>query len=102
MVLKAKIYKTVIRPSLLYRAETWATKVDYIRKLDRIEIQYLSAVTSHSFLEHRINEYIRREASVRHIKDKIEEARLRWFGHMGKIFLDDLFHSFCTSSFGLV
>ena len=33
-------------------------------------------------MEHRTNEYIRREASVRHIKDKIEEARLRWFGHV--------------------
>jgi hypothetical protein len=82
MVLKAKIYKTVIRPSLLYGAETWAAKVDHIRKLDRMEMRCLRAVTSHSLLEHRTNEYIRREASVRHIKDKIEESRLRWFGHV--------------------
>src|SRR5579863_7896063 len=80
--LKAKIYKTVIRPSLLYGAETWATKVDHIRKLDRMEMRCLRAVTSHSLLEHRTNEVIRREASVRHIKDKIEEARFRWFGHV--------------------
>ena len=56
--LKAKIYKTVVRPSLLYGAETWATKVEHVRKLDRMEMRCLRGLTGHSLLEHKRNEDI--------------------------------------------
>ena len=45
--LKAKIYKTVVIP-LLYGAEIWATKVEHVKKLDRMEMRCLRGLTGHS------------------------------------------------------
>ena len=47
-----------------------------------MEMRCLRGVTGHSPLEHKRNEDIRNEAQVRNIREKIEESRLRWFGHV--------------------
>ena len=38
---KGKVYKTVVRPAMMYRAETWAVKKTQEKKLDVAEMRML-------------------------------------------------------------
>ena len=44
MKLKSKVYKTVVRPVLLYGTETWAAKAEHMRKLATMEMKCLRRV----------------------------------------------------------
>ena len=66
--LKGKVYKTVIRPAMLYGAETWATTK---RQEQRIEVT-----------EMRMQRWmcgVTRKGSLR--EWRITERRLIWYGH---------------------
>ena len=78
--LKLKIYKTVIRPVLMYGSETWALRKREERMLERTEMRMLRWIMGISLRERRRNEDIRQLAEIACISEKIREARLRWFG----------------------
>nr|XP_009772184.1 PREDICTED: uncharacterized protein LOC104222637 [Nicotiana sylvestris] len=59
--LKGKFYRTVVRPAILYGAECWPVKNSHIQKM---------------------------KVGVAPVKDKMQEARLRWFGHVKMRSLD--------------
>ena len=61
MSLKSKgiIYTTCIKPVMLYGSETWATKIEDIRKIQRSEMRMLRWMTGVSSSERRSNEYVR-------------------------------------------
>ena len=42
---KGIIYTTYIRPAILYGSETWPTKIDNIRKIQRSEMRMLRWMT---------------------------------------------------------
>ncbi|KAF7667879.1 hypothetical protein LDENG_00044320 [Lucifuga dentata] len=71
--MKGKVYKTVVRPAMLYGLETVA-----LRKRQEAELE----VAETKMLRFSLNEYIRGTAHVRCFGDKVREARLRWFGHV--------------------
>ncbi|KAF7646447.1 hypothetical protein LDENG_00187620 [Lucifuga dentata] len=71
--MKGKVYKTVVRPAMLYGLETVA-----LRKRQEAELE----VAETKMLRFSLNEYIRGTAHVRSFGDKVREARLRWFGHV--------------------
>ncbi|KAF7651992.1 hypothetical protein LDENG_00102870 [Lucifuga dentata] len=71
--IKGKVYKTVVRPAMLYGLETVA-----LRKRQEAELE----VAETKMLRFSLNEYIRGTAHVRCFGDKVREARLRWFGHV--------------------
>ena len=78
--LKIKIYKTVIRPVLMYGSETWALRKKEQNLLERTEMRMLRWLLGVSLRERIRNEEIRRLAEVACVSEKIREARLRWFG----------------------
>ena len=71
-----------MRPVLLYSAETWATKETCLKLLEKAEMRMLRWVKGISLKDHASSEKIRAELGVTQIRDKVEEARLRWFGHV--------------------
>src|SRR5882757_4475778 len=83
--LKAKIYKTVIRPVLLYSVETMAMKRSEERKLEVTEMRMLRWLTGTSLRERKTNEQIREKVGVVSIADKCREGRLRWLGHIERM-----------------
>ena len=66
MSLKSKgiIYTTCIKPAMLYGSETWATKIEDIRKMQRSEMRMLRWMTGVSFSERKSNEWVRNMLAI--------------------------------------
>ena len=79
---KGKIYKTVVRPAMLYGAETWATKKNQEKRLDVAEMKMLRWTSGVTKLDRIRNERIRGTIKVTEISKKIQERRLQWYGHV--------------------
>lgn len=80
--LKGKVYKTVVRPALLYGLETVAVRQRQEADMEVAEMKMLRFSLGVTRLDRIRNEYIRGTAHVACVSDKVREARLRWFGHV--------------------
>ena len=80
--LKGKVYRTMVRPAIMYGSETWALKKDQERKLDVAEMRMLRWSLGKTRLDKIPNSTIRSQLGVRALSEKIKGARLRWFGHV--------------------
>ena len=81
--IKGKVYKTIVRPAMVYGAETWAVKKAHEKKMEVAEIKMLrwmcAGVTR---LDEIRNEKIRGSTKVGEISKKVQECRMRWYGHV--------------------
>ena len=59
MRVKGKVYKTVVRPAMMYGAETWAVKKTQEKKLDVAEMRMLRWMSGVTNLDRIRNERIR-------------------------------------------
>ena len=80
--LNCKVYKTVVRPALLYGAESLAVGKKDEDLMSRAEMGMLRWILGVSRLEKLRNEEIRRRCGVADIVEKMWDARLRWVGHV--------------------
>ena len=80
--LKGKVYKTVVRPAMLYGAETWATKKVHEARLNVTEMKMLRWMCGVTKLDKIRNERIRGTVKVTEISKKVQERRLQWYGHV--------------------
>ena len=80
--LKEKVYRSMVRPVLLYGAETWVTKETDMKLLEKTEMRKLRWKRDVSLKDHARSEKIRAELGVAQIRDKVKEARLRWLGNV--------------------
>ncbi|XP_063385560.1 uncharacterized protein LOC134673382 [Cydia fagiglandana] len=79
---KGKIYKSAIRPALLYGSECWATCKQQINKMHVTEMRMLRWSGGVTLLDKIRNDFIRGSFKVAPISDKLKENRLRWYGHI--------------------
>ena len=56
---KGIIYTTCIRPAMLYGSETWPTKIEDIRKIQRSEMRMLRWMTGVSLSDRKTNQCVR-------------------------------------------
>ncbi|KAK3569735.1 hypothetical protein QTP86_004057 [Hemibagrus guttatus] len=80
--IKGKVYKTVVRPAMLYGLETVSLRKRQESELEVAELKMLRFSLGVTRLDRIRNEYIRGTAHVGRLGDKVREARLRWFGHV--------------------
>ena len=80
--LKGKVHKTVVRPAMMYGAETWAIMKTQEKKLDVAGMRMLKWMCEVTRRDKIRNKVIRGTSKVREISDKIQESRLRWYGHV--------------------
>ena len=58
------------------------TKETGMKLLEKTEMRMLRWIIGVSLKDHVMSEKIRAELGVAKIRDKVKEARLRWFGHV--------------------
>ena len=66
-----KVYKTVVRPPMMYGAETWAVKKAQKKKLDVVEIWMLRWMSGVTKLDGIRNARIRETTKVRDTSKKV-------------------------------
>ena len=76
------MYKTVVRPVLLYGTECWSVKKPDKQRMSVTEMRMLRWIARISKKEHIKNEEIRGRTKVTSIAEKMMESWLRWFGHV--------------------
>ena len=76
---KGKVYKTVVRPAMMYGADTWAVKKAQEKKLDVSEMRMLRWMSGVTKLDRIGNERIRGTTKVGEISKKVQESRLKWY-----------------------
>ncbi|KAK3545511.1 hypothetical protein QTP70_007769 [Hemibagrus guttatus] len=82
--IKGKVYRTVVRPAMLYGLETVSLRKRQKSELEVAELKMLRFSLGVTMLDRIMNKYIRGTAHVGRLGDKVREARLRWFGHVQK------------------
>ena len=80
--LKGKVHKTVIRPAMLYGAETWATTKGQEKRIELTEMRMLRWMCGVTRKDKIRNEHIRGTTRVAQASKKITERRLIWYGHV--------------------
>ncbi len=80
--IKGKVYKSMIRPVMMYGAEAWTLTRKEEELLERAEMRMLRWILGVSLRDRRRNEDIREVLGVACITDKVREARMRWYGHV--------------------
>ncbi|XP_045492918.1 uncharacterized protein LOC123700390 [Colias croceus] len=79
---KGKVYKTAVRPALMYGSECWAIKKAQEQRVHVNEMKMLRWAAGVTRLDKVRNEYIRGSFKVAPISEKLTEQRLRWYGHV--------------------
>lgn len=79
---KGRLYRRVVRPALMYGAETWAVTKAQERKLEVAEMRMIRWMCGLTRRDRVRNERIRGTVKVGPLGKKIQESRLRWFGHV--------------------
>ena len=77
-MLKAAVYKTIIRPVLMYGRETWALRMAEQNWLERTEMRMLRWMIGIKRIEKVRTEEISGRAGVANIGEEIREPRLGW------------------------
>jgi hypothetical protein len=80
--LKGQIYKTAVRPALLYGAETWNPTQRDSQRIHVTEMRMVRWCQGKTLLDKVPNDTLRANVSVTDVRAKMRQARLRWFGHI--------------------
>ena len=75
--LKDKIYKTIVKPAMIYGSECWAVKKNDTQKLHTTEMRMLRWARGKTKKDHINNEDIWREANVEPMTTFLRKKRLR-------------------------
>ena len=77
-------FETVVRPAMMYGAETWAVKKAQEKKLDVAEMKMLRWMSGVTRLDRIRSERIRGTTKVGEISKKVQESRFKSYGHVLK------------------
>ena len=76
------MYKSVVRPTMLYGMETVAEKERQVGKMKVVELKMVRWALGVTRKDKIRNEYVRGTAKIAKLGDKLRNARLRWHGHV--------------------
>ena len=79
---KGRLYKTMVRPVMLYGMEAVAVTGGQERKMEAAEMKMLRFSLGKTRLDKVKNETIRKTLKVKELRGKLRETRLRWYGHV--------------------
>ena len=76
------MYKSVVRPAMLYGMETVPLTERQVEKLEVAELKMVRWAMGVTRKDKIRNEYVRGTAKIEKLEDKLRNARLRWYGHV--------------------
>ena len=76
------MYKSVLRPTMLYGMETVAVTEKQVEKMKVAELKMVRWALGLTRKNKIRNEYVRGTAKIAKLGDKLRNARLRWYGHV--------------------
>ena len=79
---KGKMYKSVVRPVMLYGMETVAVTERQVRKMEVAELKMVRWAMGVTRKEKIRNEYLKGTTKIAKLGNKLRNARLRWYGHV--------------------
>lgn len=82
---KIIIYKTILKPFLLYVDERWTLTASNKSQVQTAEMKVLRLIKGVTRLNKMKNEDIRRDVDVKIILTLIEEGQLRWYRHVRRM-----------------
>ena len=80
--LTSKLYKTVVRPAMVYGSECWALSKQEEQRLHTTEMKMLRWSQGKTRRDRIKNETIRGNAKVTPINSVQTQKRLSWYGHV--------------------
>jgi hypothetical protein len=80
--LKVLLYKTAIRPTLMYGNEIWPLTQGQEDKISAVEMRMLRHIHSIKWEDHVTNDNIRQRANLEPIAVSMRKRRLQWYGHV--------------------
>ena len=84
--LKLRLFNTIVIPTVLYGAECWVLNVKEQRKLLAFEMYGLRRIMKIRWQDRVTNEEVRQRAGfVETILDRVQDAQLRWLGHVERM-----------------
>ena len=79
---KDKMYKSVVKPALLYGMETMTVTQRQVGKMEGAELKMERWALGVTRKDKIRNKYVRGTAKIAKLGDKLRNARLRWYGHV--------------------
>ena len=76
------MYKSVVRPAMLYGMETVAVTERQMGKMEVAELKMVRWALGVTRKDKIKNEYVRGIAKITKLGDKLLNARLRWYGYV--------------------
>ena len=76
------MYKSVVRPAMLYGMEMVAVTERQVGKIEVAELKTVRWALGVTRKDKIRNEYVRGTAKISKLGDKLRNARLRWYGHV--------------------
>ena len=80
--LKDKVYRMVVRPTVLYGSECCPLKKMQVQRLTVVEMRMIRWMCGYTRIDRIRNRVIRDLVKVAPIGDKVRQIRLQWFGHV--------------------
>ena len=76
------MYKSVVRPAMLYGMETVAVTERQMEEMEVAELKMVRWALGVTRKDKIRNEYVGGTAKIAKLGDKLRNARLRWYGHV--------------------
>ena len=80
--IKGKMYKSVVRTTILYGMETVTVTERQMGKMEVAELKMVRWAVGVTRKDKIRNEYVRGTAKIAKLGDKLRNARLRWYKHV--------------------
>ena len=83
--MKGKIYEACVQSVLMYGSETWAMRVEDMRRLERTERMMVRWMCGVTLKDRKRSEDLLEQLGIKSVAEVVRRNRLRWFGHVERM-----------------
>ena len=84
-IIKVRMFKAVVLPTLLYGSESWTPLSEHVKRLQGFVMRCLQIILGRSVREKRRHTELRKLGGVERMDTLLRYRRLRWLGHVARM-----------------